>query len=233
MFDTNELSVFKNAEFGEIRTVTINNEVWFVAKDVCDILGIQNVTQSMQQLENFERSMFNIGRQGEVNIISESGFYTLVLRSRKPIAKPFRLWVTSEVLPQIRKTGGYIPVKEEDTNEEIMAKAYLIATETLKRKTELIEKLQPMADIAETRIDKKGCMSITDVTKSLGFKRGQITRWAKAKGYLHMTLTEVNKSGEKYFKVYSSDGVHNQIGVLEEGVHLISEYKDEIMEFSK
>ena len=94
----------------------IDGEPWFVAKDVCDILGVQNVTQSMQQLEDFERSMFNIGRQGEANIISESGFYTLVLRSRKPIAKPFRLWVTTEVLPTIRKTGKYEMTKETNTS---------------------------------------------------------------------------------------------------------------------
>lgn len=94
-----EIQKFMNEDFGTIRTVNVNGDPWFVAKDVCDILGVQNVTQSMQQLEDFERSMFNIGRQGEVNIISESGFYTLVLRSRKPIAKPFRLWVTQEILP--------------------------------------------------------------------------------------------------------------------------------------
>lgn len=98
---------FHNEEFGQIRTVNIDGEPWFVAKDVCDILGVKNTTQSMQQLEDFERAMFNIGRQGEANIISESGFYALVLRSRKPIAKPFRIWVTSEVLPSIRKTGSY------------------------------------------------------------------------------------------------------------------------------
>lgn len=103
-----ELQLFQKEEFGTIRTVIIDGEPWFVAKDVCDILGVQNVTQATQQLENFERSMFNIGRQGEANIISESGFYTLVLRSRKSIAKPFRIWVTSEVLPSIRKTGQYI-----------------------------------------------------------------------------------------------------------------------------
>ena len=102
------VQLFHKEEFGTIRTVIIDGEPWFVAKDVCDILGVQNVTQATQQLENFERSMFNIGRQGEANIISESGFYTLVLRSRKPIAKPFRIWVTSEVLPSIRKTGQYI-----------------------------------------------------------------------------------------------------------------------------
>lgn len=69
-----EIQKFMNEDFGTIRTVNVNGDPWFVAKDVCDILGVQNVTQSMQQLEDFERSMFNIGRQGEVNIISESGF---------------------------------------------------------------------------------------------------------------------------------------------------------------
>lgn len=102
-----EVEIFHNEEFGQIRTVNIDGEPWFVAKDVCDILGVKNTTQSMQQLEDFERAMFNIGRQGKANIISESGFYALVLRSRKPIAKPFRIWVTSEVLPSIRKTGSY------------------------------------------------------------------------------------------------------------------------------
>ena len=102
-----EIEIFENEEFGKIRTVNIGGEPWFVAKDVCDILGVKNTTQSMQQLEDFELAMFNIGRQGEANIISESGFYALVLRSRKPIAKPFRIWVTSEVLPSIRKTGSY------------------------------------------------------------------------------------------------------------------------------
>lgn len=103
-----ELQLFQNNNFGTIRTVILDGEPWFVAKDVCDILGTTNPTMAMDGLEPFERTKFNLGRQGEANIISESGFYTLVLRSRKPIAKPFRIWVTSEVLPAIRKTGKYI-----------------------------------------------------------------------------------------------------------------------------
>lgn len=103
-----ELQLFQNDNFGTIRTVILDGEPWFVAKDVCDILGTTNPTMPMDGLEPFERTKFNLGRQGEANIISESGFYTLVLRSRKPIAKPFRIWVTSEVLPAIRKTGKYI-----------------------------------------------------------------------------------------------------------------------------
>lgn len=108
MEQRSELQLFQKEEFGTIRTVILNGEPWFVAKDVCDILGTTNPTMAMDGLENFERAKFNLGRQGEANIISESGFYTLVLRSRKPIAKPFRIWVTSEVLPAIRKTGKYV-----------------------------------------------------------------------------------------------------------------------------
>lgn len=113
----NEIQKFVNDSFGEIRTVTINNEPWFVAKDVCDILGTTNPTMAMEGLEDFERAKFNLGRQGEANIISESGFYTLVLRSRKPIAKPFRLWVTREVLPSIRKHEIYAT---EDTLDAML-----------------------------------------------------------------------------------------------------------------
>lgn len=107
-----DLQLFQKEEFGTIRTVVLNGDPWFVAKDVCDILGTTNPTMAMEGLEDFERAKFNLGRQGEANIISESGFYTLVLRSRKPIAKPFRIWVTSEVLPAIRKTGKYVAQAE-------------------------------------------------------------------------------------------------------------------------
>lgn len=105
----NEVEIFNNEEFGQIRTIVIDGEPWFVAVDVCNVLEIKNPSDALnKQLEDFERVRFNLGRQGEANIISESGFYTLVLRSRKPIAKPFRIWVTSEVLPSIRKTGSYV-----------------------------------------------------------------------------------------------------------------------------
>ena len=88
----NEIEIFNNENFGQIRTIVIDGNPWFVAKDVCDILGIANPTDALNKgLEDFERARFNLGRQGEANIISESGFYTLVLRSRKPIAKPFRI----------------------------------------------------------------------------------------------------------------------------------------------
>lgn len=99
--------IFSKENLGSVRTVLLNNEVWFCAKDVCDILEIKNVTQAVQRFEEDERSMFNIGRQGNTNFINESGLYTLILRSDKPEAKPFRKWITPEVIPAIRKTGKY------------------------------------------------------------------------------------------------------------------------------
>lgn len=105
----NEIEIFNNEEFGQIRTIVINGEPWFVAADVCKILEHSNPTVAVNSLEDFEKAKLNLGLQGgDTNVISESGFYTLALRSRKPIAKPFRIWVTSEVLPSIRKTGGYV-----------------------------------------------------------------------------------------------------------------------------
>jgi prophage antirepressor-like protein len=95
-------------ETHELRTLLINDEPYFVAKDICIVLGIQNVTQALSSLDDDERAMQNIGRQGEANCINESGLYALIMRSNKPEAKRFRKWVTNEVLPSIRKTGQYV-----------------------------------------------------------------------------------------------------------------------------
>lgn len=171
----NEIQKFVNEEFGTIRTVMIDNEPWFVAKDVCDILGTTNPTMAMEGLEDFERAKFNLGRQGEANIISESGFYTLVLRSRKQIAKPFRIWVTSEVLPQIRKTGGYIPIQDGDPNEVFLARAVQVANETIKRKDEIIaNQKKRIESLEETEkdwrllMDCKGTFSVNEIAHFIG-----------------------------------------------------------------
>ncbi|MBS5619679.1 BRO family protein [Eubacterium sp.] len=187
----NKIQEFVSKDFGTIRMVVVDNEPWFVAKDVCDILGVQNVTQSMQQLENFERSMFNIGRQGEANIISESGFYTLVLRSRKPIAKPFRLWVTQEVLPQIRKTGGYIPINEEEPNELFLARAVQIANETIKHKDEIIDNQKKrIKSLEETEkdwkllMDTKGTFSVNEIAHFIGIGEYNLFKYMRNIGLL-------------------------------------------------
>lgn len=97
----------------QVRTLVIAGEPWFVAADVCRVLDVGNTTQAVQALDEDERYMFNIGRQGNANLVNESGLYTLILRSRDAVKKgskphAFRKWLTSEVLPSIRKTGGYV-----------------------------------------------------------------------------------------------------------------------------
>ena len=102
----NEVQVF-NFEQMNVRTVEIDNEVWFVATDVANALGLSNVSMSLKTLDDDERSKFNLGRQGETNVISEAGLYRFIGGSRKKEAKQFMRWVNHEVLPSIRKTGSY------------------------------------------------------------------------------------------------------------------------------
>ncbi len=104
----NQLEIFKNREFGEIRTVAIDGEPMFCLIDICKSLGMSNPTMVAQRLDEDELTKLNLGsRAGDTNFITESGLYAVILRSDKPNAKKFRKWVTSEVLPQIRKTGAY------------------------------------------------------------------------------------------------------------------------------
>lgn len=101
--------IFSKENLGSVRTVLLNNEVWFCIKDICDILGLTNPTVVTQRLDEDEKAKFDLGlKNGELtNFTNESGLYTLILRSDKPEAKPFRKWITSEVIPAIRKTGKY------------------------------------------------------------------------------------------------------------------------------
>ena len=104
----NSLQVFNNPDFGQVRTVLLENAVWFIAVDVCTALEIQNAAQAVDRLEEDEVTMFNIGGlSGNVNIINEAGLYSLVLGSRKPEARTFKRWITHEVIPAIRKNGTY------------------------------------------------------------------------------------------------------------------------------
>lgn len=102
----NEVQVF-NFEQMNVRTVEIDDEVWFVAVDVAKALEIKNVSDALKRLDDDERGRFNLGRQGETNVISEAGLYRFIGGSRKKEAKQFMRWVNHEVLPSIRKTGGY------------------------------------------------------------------------------------------------------------------------------
>lgn len=102
----NDLQIF-SYNGSQVRTVEKDGQPWWVLKDVCEVLEVKNPSDVFKRLDEDERGRLNLGRQGEANIINESGLYNVILRSDKPQAKPFRKWVTSEVLPTIRKTGQY------------------------------------------------------------------------------------------------------------------------------
>lgn len=234
---SNEITVFSNTEFGSVRTLVINDEPYFVGKDVALILGYAKprnaITAHVDEEDKKDAPIQgDLGGTQEMTVINESGLYSLILSSKLPKAKKFKHWVTSEVLPSIRKTGSYSIQQKVDSYmiEDSIARAKRwIEEEEERRNLRLtIENQKPMVMLAEERIDKKGCYSLTDVTKSLHFKRGQITRWAKSQGFIHKTLTEVNNKGEEYFKVYSTDGVHNQIGITESGLNYINQHACEI-----
>lgn len=121
----NKVEIFKNEQFGEIRTVIINEEPWFVVSDVCKALGITDASKAMERLEEDEGTRIKIAhpqnpeKEIEVNAANESGLYSLVLGSRKPEAKEFKRWVTHDVIPTIRKTGGYV------ANDDLFISTYL------------------------------------------------------------------------------------------------------------
>ena len=135
----NALTVFNNMEFGEIRTLNIENEPWFVGKDVAEALKYNEPNKAISRhIDEDDRMKYpiidNLGRKQESWIINESGLYSLILGSKLPNAKRFKRWVTSKVLPQIRKTGGYIPYTPEDDDMTIMAKALQISQRTIEQK---------------------------------------------------------------------------------------------------
>lgn len=146
----NDLQIFNNEEFGEIRTVVVNDEPMFCLADICKALEIKNATDVAKRLDEDERTRLNLGRQGETNFITESGLYAVILRSDKPNAKKFRKWVTSEVLPSIRKTGSYN--KPMSTAEKIKLLAQ--GNEEL---NERVEKVEDKLDSLENDMPLYGC----------------------------------------------------------------------------
>ena len=142
-----EIQVFKNDRFGEVRTMVINDEPWFVGKDVAEVLGYLNPQKAIRDhVDDEDRLGERIVLSGQNRMtifINESGLYSLILSSKLPQAKEFKRWVTSEVLPQIRKTGGYIPVNDCKDDGEIMAKALLIAKKTIEQQDALVKLPEP------------------------------------------------------------------------------------------
>ena len=200
----NEIQKF-DFKGSSLRTLTDEaGEPWFVAKDVCDILGMSNPSMAVTALDKDEVAQIDpkdyLGSENRsnqaVNIVSEPGLYKLIMRSRKPEAKEFPRWVTHEVLPSIRKTGGYIPTSESDSDEDIMARAVLVAQKTIKQKNQQIAEqqtriveLEPKARFADAVAASDGTCLVGELAKMLrqnGMDIGQnrLFRLLQADGYL-------------------------------------------------
>ena len=164
-----QVAVFENPEFGTVRTATDEKgEPWFCAKDLCDVLGYKNsscaVNQHVRSSDVAKRYVARLAKnrfgvcEGKMQVVqmifvNESGFYALVLGSKLPSAVKFKDWVTSVVLPQIRKTGGYIPVHEGESEEETIRNAEEILRATLKKKEELLEQQKKLIEEQKARLD--------------------------------------------------------------------------------
>ena len=167
----NELQIFNNEEFGSVSTITNDNETMFCLSDICKALEIKNATDVAKRLEEDEVTRLNLGSQsGETNFVTESGLYAVILRSDKPNARKFRKWVTSEVLPSIRKNGGYIANQEQMTPEQIVANALIVAQNIISQKDRKIEEMKPKAEFFDAVADSKTAISMNEVAKVLNIK---------------------------------------------------------------
>lgn len=190
----NNIQIFKY-ENNDVRTVEMNGEPWFVLKDVCGVLGLSNHKVTAQRLDRDEVSQTyltdSIGRKQETTVINESGLYSVILRSDKPEAKPFRKWVTSEVLPSIRKNGGYIAGQEQLSPEELMAKALLVANKTLAERDARISELTvqntimlPKARYFDELISRNTLTNFRETAKELGISEKAFIRFLIDKKYI-------------------------------------------------
>lgn len=152
----NELQIFENADFGSVRTLMINDAPYFVGKDVADILGYQNgsrdINRHVDEDDRRKEMLFDGNQDKETILINESGLYSLILSSKMPNAKKFKHWVTAEVLPSIRKTGGYIVGQEQLTDAELMAKALMVAQKTIEARTEEVKSLKMLNAVQQQQI---------------------------------------------------------------------------------
>lgn len=200
-------SVFNYGD-AQVRTVLKNNEPWFVAKDVCEVLEIRNSRDALVRLDSDEKDDVGltdaIGRQQETAIVNEAGLYTLILTSRKPEAKQFKRWITHEVLPTIRKTGGYV------SNEDMFINTYLVhadnqtklmfraTLETVRKQNEQLAIMQPKAEYFDALVDRNLLTNFRDTAKELEIGQRTFINFLLEKGFVYRDQTGKLKPYGKY-----------------------------------
>lgn len=213
----NDIQIF-NFQSNEVRVVKDDNgEPWFVAKDVCSVLGIGNSRQATSYLDDDERGVTTndtlSGRQ-EMCVINESGLYSLVLHSRKPEAKAFKKWITSEVLPSIRKHGGYIASNGTESVEELYMRAMESLHAVLERQkaitaeqTKQLEKQAPDVEYCNTVLAAKNLHTVNSIATHLGTTAVRLNRllshhgWIYRKGGIYYPSASIRDKGYCDFHV--------------------------------
>ena len=211
---TNEILTFTSDIFGEIRTCQVNNQIMFVGKDVATALGYSNTRDALSKHVDAEDkgtvAIRDTAYETRVTLINESGLYSLILSSKLPQAKAFKRWVTAEVLPQIRKTGGYIPTRDasgrELSSEEIIARADAIVGRTLRMLNEGAEDT-----LTATQVAKTFNMTVYDfnaVVRDMGIQYRRHGHWnisddLKDRDLVRLrTYVSYSLKGQKKVKVY-------------------------------
>lgn len=194
----NELQIFNNEEFGSVRTLVINEEPWFIGKDVTDILGYQNGSRDIQRhvdaedcqvIQNYQNSTLEIPNRG-MTIINESGLYSLILSSKMPKAKQFKRWVTSEVLPAIRKHGVYA-VDEVLENPDMLISALTALKEerakvkardeTIAIQNQQIAEMKPKASYYDLVLNCKDVVAVSTIAKDYGWSPQRLNNYLHEK----------------------------------------------------
>lgn len=209
---------FESPVFGSIRTLEIEGEPWFVAKDVCGVLGLVNSRKATGDLDDDEKADVTISdtssngvtQNRAVTTISESGLYALVLRSRKPEAKAFSKWVRSEVLPSIRKHGGYIAQQESLSPEQILANALVVAQRVIEEKSQALSQATSQIALDRPKVVFADSIAVCESTilvgelaklvkqgtgKDIGQKR--MFDWLRSNGFLHKKGSDRNMPTQK------------------------------------
>lgn len=215
----NELKIFESPEFGTIRSLELNGEPWFVGKDVAEVLGYKEPRSAIsKKVDEDDRGVAKMETPSgiqEMTIINESGLYSLILSSKLPKAKAFKRWVTSEVLPAIRRTGGYIPTTPQMSEQEIMAKAVQISMATIAQQKDvilalesrnamqeqIIHEMQPKADYTDMILQSKSVVNINQIAKDYGMTAQEMNK------ILHEIGVQYKQGGQwLLYKAYHSYG---------------------------
>lgn len=207
-----ELKIFENEQFGKVRTLQIEKEPYFVAIDVCNILGLTNPTVAISRLDEDEVTKFNLGGlSGETNIVNEYGLYNLILASRKPQAKAFKRWITHEVIPSIRKHGLYATDELLD-NPDFLIEAITklkeereknLKLQAINSKLEVENEItQPKAGYFDELVSRNLLTNFRDTAKMLQVKENVFIKFLLNKKYIYR-----DKKGKLVPYAYKNTGL--------------------------